>query len=151
VLPEHQARKALLGGKGANLAEMTRIGVPVPPGFTITTEACRHYLRRAPRTRPAARGGRDANLRRLEEATGKRFGGTPRPAAGLGALRRGGLDAGDDGHDPQPRAQRRTVEALARESGNERFAYDSYRRFVQMYGDVVLGVRGERFEHCSRR
>ncbi len=147
--------KALLGGKGANLAEMTRIGVPVPPGFTITTEACRHYLRH----REVPEGLREEvaeHLRRLEDATGKRFGGPGNPL--LVSVRSGAavsmpgmmdtiLNLGLNGL---------TVEALAEMAQDERFAWDSYRRFVQMYASVVLGVRAERFEtlleerKCSR-
>ena len=137
--------KALLGGKGANLAEMTRIGIPVPPGFTITTEVCRLYLR--DRSYPEGLVEEVlANLRRLEQHTGKKLGGTGNPL--LVSVRSGGavsmpgmmetilnLGLNDD-----------TVAALARASDDERFAYDSYRRFVQMYGDVVLGVPSRLFE-----
>ena len=138
-------QKALLGGKGANLAEMTRIGVPVPPGFTITTEACRSYMANGA-TPEGLLEEVEAGLRRMEAATGKRFGGSESPL--LVAVRSGAavsmpgmmdtilnLGLNDD-----------TVAALARESGNERFAFDSYRRFVHMYGDVVLGIHGNRFE-----
>jgi len=139
-------QKVLLGGKGANLAEMTRIGVPVPPGFTITTEACRHFMRHLEVPDGLAEEV-ESNLQRMEEATGKRFGGSVNPL--LLSVRSGAsvsmpgmmdtiLNLGlNDG----------TVEALARESSSARFAYDSYRRFVHMYGSVVLGIRGERFEH----
>ncbi|MEW5930916.1 MAG: pyruvate, phosphate dikinase [Gemmatimonadota bacterium] len=137
--------KALLGGKGANLAEMTRIGVPVPPGFTITTDACRHYLRH----HDVPDGLRDEvaeNVRRLEAATGKSFGGEGDPL--LVSVRSGAavsmpgmmdtiLNLGlNDG----------TVAALAEMAQDHRFAWDSYRRFVQMYSDVVLGVHVDRFE-----
>ncbi|MDP9349048.1 MAG: pyruvate, phosphate dikinase, partial [Gemmatimonadota bacterium] len=138
--------KDLLGGKGANLAEMTRIGVPVPPGFTVTTEACRHYLRHG-EVPAGLREEVEENLRHLEEVSGKSFGGNGHPL--LVSVRSGAavsmpgmmdtiLNLGlNDG----------TVQALAGAAGDERFAWDSYRRFVQMYGDVVLGVRSERFEH----
>jgi len=137
--------KALLGGKGANLAEMARIGVPVPPGFTITTEVCRHYLREG--KYPAElREQVAAALARLEKETGKTFGSGDFPL--LLSVRSGApismpgmmetilnLGLNDE-----------TVEALARATDNPRFAYDSYRRFVNMYGDVVLGVEHDAFE-----
>ncbi len=137
--------KSLLGGKGANLAEMTRIGIPVPPGFTLTTEVCRSYLRdnRYPDGLTAQVG--DA-VRRLEGETGKAFGGSVNPL--LVSVRSGAsvsmpgmmetiLNLG---------LNDRTVAALATASDDERFAYDSYRRFVQMYSDVVLGVPSKIFE-----
>ncbi len=138
--------KAILGGKGANLAEMTNIGVPVPPGFTMTCELCAIYLRDQSypeqlRTEVAT------NLIRLEEVSGKRFGDKENPL--LVSVRSGGavsmpgmmetilnLGLNDE-----------TVEGLARNSGNARFAFDSYRRFLQMYGDVVLNVPIQKFEH----
>jgi pyruvate,orthophosphate dikinase len=137
--------KALLGGKGANLGEMTRIGVPVPPGFTITTEACRHYLRE----RELPEGLREEvaeHLRRTEAATGKTFGGGENPL--LVSVRSGAAISMPGMMDTilNLGLNDTTVEALARNAGDERFAFDSYRRFVQMYGDVVLGIRAERFE-----
>ena len=135
--------KPLLGGKGANLAEMTRIGLPVPPGFTITTEVCTYYYahkRTYPQTLQAqmeagvAQHGEDHGLQ-VRRRQGH-------PAARRRALRRARLDARHDGHDPQPRPQRRDrARARRRPPSNERFAWDCYRRFVQMYGDVVLGVQ----------
>jgi len=137
--------KAILGGKGANLAEMTNLGVPVPPGFTIACALCIEYLRdrQAPESlRPEL----DAALRRLEQVAGKPFGDAANPL--LVSVRSGSpvsmpgmmetilnLGLNDD-----------TVVGLARASGNARFAYDSYRRFIQMYGDVVLGVPVGHFE-----
>ena len=138
--------KAILGGKGANLAEMTNIGVPVPPGFTMTCELCAIYLREGLYPQ-ALRDEVADNLTRLEEVSGKRFGDVENPL--LVSVRSGGavsmpgmmetilnLGLNDD-----------TVEGLARNSGNARFAFDSYRRFLQMYGDVVLNVPIQRFEH----
>jgi len=139
-------QKGLLGGKGANLAEMTRIGVPVPPGFTITTEACRHYMRH--HDIPAGLVEEvESNLRRTEEATGKRFGGDSNPL--LLSVRSGAAVSMPGMMDTilNLGLNDETVEALARESNNPRFAWDSYRRFVHMYGNVVLDIRGERFEH----
>ena len=138
--------KATLGGKGANLAEMTNIGVPVPPGFTMTCELCAIYLR--DQTYPKElRDEVAVNLARLEEVSGKRFGDPENPL--LVSVRSGGavsmpgmmetiLNLGLNDI---------TVEGLARNSGNARFAFDSYRRFLQMYGDVVLNVSIHKFEH----
>src|SRR5690606_26020521 len=141
--------KAVLGGKGANLAEMTNLGVPVPPGFTIAAPLCLRYLRD---------GGfpeelRDEvarNIARLEEVTGKGFGRSENPllvsvrsgaAVSMPGMMETILNLG---------LNDRAVQGLARESGSARFAYDSYRRFLQMYGDVVLGVRHEDFEQLLR-
>ncbi|HEV2131979.1 MAG TPA: PEP/pyruvate-binding domain-containing protein, partial [Longimicrobiaceae bacterium] len=138
--------KALLGGKGANLAEMTRIGVPVPPGFTITTEACRHYLRHH-RHPEGLREEVERNLRQTEEVTRKTFGGGSNPL--LVSVRSGAAVSMPGMMDTilNLGLNDRTTEALARSAANERFAFDSYRRFVQMYSNVVLGIRSERFEH----
>ena len=136
----------ILGGKGANLAEMTNLGVPVPPGFTIACDACITYL--ADGSIPdALRSEVEANLKRLEQASGKSFGDPEMPL--LVSVRSGApmsmpgmmetiLNLG---------LNDRTVAGLARASGNARFAFDSYRRFIQMYGDVVLGVPHHSFEH----
>ena len=138
--------KAILGGKGANLAEMTNLGVPVPPGFTIACSVCNAYLsdRRVPEE---LREEVHNALQRLERTTGKQFGDAINPL--LVSVRSGApvsmpgmmetiLNLG---------LNDRTVVGLARASGNPRFAYDSYRRFIQMYGDVVLGVPFTNFEH----
>ncbi|MDQ3555212.1 MAG: pyruvate, phosphate dikinase, partial [Gemmatimonadota bacterium] len=137
--------KALLGGKGANLAEMTRIGVPVPPGFTVTTEVCRRFSETGAYP-DGVREQVEANLRRTEEATGRSFGGSERPL--LVSVRSGGAVSMPGMMDTilNLGLNDRTVQTLAREAGDARFAWDSYRRFVQMYGNVVLGVRNERFE-----
>jgi pyruvate, orthophosphate dikinase len=143
-------QKSLLGGKGANLAEMTRIGVPVPPGFTITTEACRHVMRHGD-VPEGLQEEVDANLRRMEEATGKRFGGDANPL--LLAVRSGAAVSMPGMMDTilNLGLNDETVEALSRESNNPRFAWDSYRRFVHMYANVVLDIKGERFEHMLDR
>ncbi|MDR2621532.1 MAG: pyruvate, phosphate dikinase, partial [Dysgonamonadaceae bacterium] len=134
--------KNLLGGKGANLAEMNLIGVPVPPGFTITTEVCSEYNRLGKDAviqliKPEV----EAAVKKVEEATGTGFGNKENPC--LVSVRSGArvsmpgmmdtvLNLGmNDG----------AVEGIAVKSGNPRFAWDSYRRFVQMYGDVVLGMK----------
>lgn len=139
--------KQLLGGKGANLCEMTQIGLPVPPGFVITTEACVAYLSQKKK-------GLDPELKRqireameeLEKKTGKRFGDPKNPL--LVSVRSGAaismpgmmdtilnLGLNDD-----------TVKGLAKSTGNERFAYDSYRRLIQLFGSVALGVKDEEFD-----
>jgi pyruvate,orthophosphate dikinase len=137
--------KTLLGGKGANLAEMTRIGVPVPPGFTITTEACRHYLRSG-ELPGGLREEVERNLRQTEEATGKSFGGGSDPL--LVSVRSGAAVSMPGMMDTilNLGLNDETVRALAENARDERFAFDSHRRFVQMYADVVLGVAAERFE-----
>jgi len=139
--------KNLLGGKGANLAEMTNLGVPVPPGFTVTTEQCIVYQRTSELSAELKADVKDA-LARVEKVIGKDFAAATDPL--LFSVRSGArvsmpgmmdtvlnLGLNDD-----------TVEGLAAKSGNPRFAFDSYRRLVQMYGDVVMGVDGHRFEHA---
>jgi pyruvate, orthophosphate dikinase len=137
--------RELLGGKGAGLAEMTQLGVPVPAGFTITTDACRAYLEDG--EIPAGLEEQiAAHVARLEEKAGKSFGDRRDPL--LVSVRSGaavsmpgmmdtilnlGLDA-------------EAVKGLAETTGNPRFAYDSYRRLVQMYGEVVEGIDAQRFE-----
>jgi pyruvate,orthophosphate dikinase len=140
--------RELLGGKGANLAEMNRLGVPVPAGFTISTEVCTDYYTRGREIAPEVRQEVLAQLARVEKVMGGRFGDPERPL--LVSVRSGArvsmpgmmdtvLNLGlNDG----------TVVGLAQESGDRRFAYDSYRRFLQMYGDVVLGVDHDLFEEA---
>jgi pyruvate,orthophosphate dikinase len=137
--------KALLGGKGANLAEMTRIGIPVPPGFTITTEVCRLYLRDQRYPEGITQQVADS-VRRLESDTGKTLGGARAPL--LVSVRSGGAVSMPGMMETILNLGLNDVsaEALARESRDARFAYDSYRRFVQMYGEVVMGVPGRAFE-----
>ncbi|MGW7483895.1 pyruvate, phosphate dikinase [Nonomuraea muscovyensis] len=140
--------KDLLGGKGANLAEMTNLGLPVPPGFTITTEACRHYL-----VEGALPGGLDEEIARhlsaLETTMGRTLGQTDDPL--LVSVRSGAkfsmpgmmetvLNIGLNDE---------SVHGLAKQSGgNERFAWDSYRRLIQMFGKTVLGIDGDHFEQA---
>ncbi|MFZ5496896.1 MAG: pyruvate, phosphate dikinase [Verrucomicrobiota bacterium] len=133
--------KPLLGGKGANLAEMCRIGLPVPPGFTITTEVCTYYYANK-RTYPAAlRGQMEAGIASIEAQTGKKFGDLANPL--LVSVRSGARDSMPGMMDTilNLGLNDQTVEALAAKTRNPRFAWDCYRRFVQMYGDVVLGVQ----------
>ncbi len=134
--------KPLLGGKGANLAEMTRIGLPVPPGFTITTEVCTYYYDHK-RTYPKAlRSQMEAGVANMEKIMGYKFGdaeGFPL----LVAVRSGARDSMPGMMDTVLNLglNDATVASLARATNNERFAWDCYRRFIQMYGDVVLGVQ----------
>ncbi len=139
--------KDLLGGKGANLAEMTRLGLPVPPGFVITTEACNVYLENG--SEPAELAAEvSSHLDALEAAMGKRLGGAEDPL--LVSVRSGAkfsmpgmmdtvlnIGLNDD-----------SVQGLAKQAGSERFAYDSYRRLIQMFGKTVLGVEGEHFDEA---
>jgi pyruvate,orthophosphate dikinase len=138
--------KSVLGGKGANLAEMTNLGVPVPPGFTIACALCNAYLRDQ-QVPDALRDEVHSALVRLEGVTGKQFGDATNPllvsvrsgaAVSMPGMMETILNLG---------LNDRTVVGLAKASGNPRFAYDSYRRFIQMYGDVVLGVPSSNFEH----
>jgi pyruvate,orthophosphate dikinase len=137
--------KDVLGGKGAGLAEMTNAGLPVPPGFTIQTESCREYMRGT--LNPAMDDEMHAALERLERLQGQKLGAGENPL--LVSVRSGAkfsmpgmmdtilnLGLNDD-----------AVEALAKRSNNPRFAYDSYRRLIQMFGDVVLDVEKKKFEH----
>ncbi|MDX1650207.1 MAG: PEP/pyruvate-binding domain-containing protein, partial [Myxococcota bacterium] len=137
--------KELLGGKGANLAEMTRLGVPVPAGFTISTEVCLEYQRAGGVLPEAVKDDALAALRRVEKVMGARFGD---PQAPLLVSVRSGARASMPGMMDTVLnlgLNDETVEGLARQV-DARFAYDSYRRFLQMYGDVVLEIPHERFE-----
>ena len=138
--------KELLGGKGANLAEMANLGIRVPPGFTITTEACVEFYRLGRRWPPGLADQVEAYLRRLENVMQTRFGDPEAPL--LVSVRSGARVSMPGMMDTVLNLglNDRTVEGLARRSGDARFAYDSYRRFIQMYGDVVLGVDRQRFE-----
>jgi pyruvate, orthophosphate dikinase len=140
-------QKDLLGGKGANLAEMTNLGLPVPPGFTITTDACRFYLEHGS-TPPDLADQVTEHLTALEKAMGKTLGDPADPllvsvrsgaAASMPGMMETVLNVGlnDD-----------SVQGLAQQSGSERFAWDSYRRLIQMFGKTVLALDGELFEHA---
>ena len=139
--------RSLLGGKGANLAEMTSLGIPVPPGFTISTETGRLYHENGNQYPDGLDEQIDENLQKLEVAMDAKFGDTENPLlvsvrSGAAVSMPGMMDTilnlglNDD-----------AVKGLTVKSGNERFAYDAYRRFVQMFGDVVLGVEHDAFEH----
>ena len=133
--------KALLGGKGANLGEMTRIGLPVPCGFTISTEVCTYYYDHK-RTYPKQLDAQiEAAVVKMEKSMGKKFGDVANPL--LVAVRSGARDSMPGMMDTilNLGLNDATVEGLARLTNNERFAFDCYRRFIQMYGDVVMGVQ----------
>ncbi|WP_371659833.1 pyruvate, phosphate dikinase [Streptomyces sp. NBC_00280] len=137
--------KDLLGGKGANLAEMTNLGLPVPPGFTITTEACKTYLDSG--DEPAAlRDEVSAHLAALETAMGKKLGQADDPL--LVSVRSGAKFSMPGMMDTVLNIglSDKSVQGLAKQAGDERFAWDSYRRLIQMFGKTVLGVEGELFE-----
>ncbi|WP_374991070.1 pyruvate, phosphate dikinase [Streptomyces sp. LHD-70] len=137
--------KDLLGGKGANLAEMTNLGLPVPPGFTITTEACKEYL--ANGAEPAAlRDEVTAHLDALEKQMGKKLGQGNDPL--LVSVRSGAKFSMPGMMDTVLNIglSDKSVQGLAKQAGDDRFAWDSYRRLIQMFGKTVLGVDGELFE-----
>jgi len=142
--------KNLLGGKGANLHEMTNLGIPVPPGFTISTESCVHYFKTG-RYPEGLKQQVEESVKRLEELTGKKFGSTENPL--LVSVRSGArvsmpgmmdtilnLGLNDD-----------AVKGLAKRTGDERFAYDSYRRFIQMFSEIVMGIPHKVFEELLEK
>jgi pyruvate,orthophosphate dikinase len=133
--------KALLGGKGANLAQMTKIGLPVPPGFTITTAVCIDYYKHGKKFPKGLEEAVHAAMKLVEKETGKKF-GDPKNAL-LMSVRSGARDSMPGMMDTilNLGLNDETVKGLAEQTGNPRFAYDSYRRFIQMYGDVVLGIQ----------
>lgn len=138
--------KNLLGGKGANLAEMTNIGIPIPMGFTVTTEACNKYYDDEKVITPEIIEEIHATMNKLEEVTGKSFGGTVNPL--LVSVRSGARASMPGMMDTilNLGLNDETVEVVAKETGNERFAYDSYRRFIMMFADVVMDVDKKDFE-----
>ncbi len=133
--------RALLGGKGANLAEMTSLGLPVPPGFTITTEVCNAYYASGKKLPAGLMEEVTKNIAMLEKETGKKFSDKVNPL--LVAVRSGARDSMPGMMDTilNLGLNDQTVEAVKANTGNGRFAWDCYRRFVQMYGDVVMGVQ----------
>ncbi|MFM8496115.1 MAG: PEP/pyruvate-binding domain-containing protein, partial [Planctomycetia bacterium] len=133
--------KPLLGGKGANLAQMTKIGLPVPPGFTITTQVCIDYYDNKKKFPKGLEDEVASAMRLMEKETGRKF-GDPTKAL-LVSVRSGARDSMPGMMDTilNLGLNDETVKGLAEATGNPRFAYDSYRRFIQMYGDVVMGVQ----------
>jgi len=136
----------LLGGKGANLAEMTRLGLPVPRGFTITTEACTRYYNDGQVIAPEICDEIYSVLSELEDETGKKFGDPGNPL--LVSVRSGARASMPGMMDTilNLGLNDSVVDGLARLTANERFAYDSYRRFIQMFSDVVMGIPKPKFE-----
>ncbi|MEZ4319026.1 MAG: pyruvate, phosphate dikinase [Myxococcota bacterium] len=145
------ADKARLGGKGAGLAEMTRLGLPVPPGFTLTTEACSWFFANGERWPDGLEDDLRAAVTRLEEAAGKKFGDARDPL--LVSVRSGAAVSMPGMMDTVLNLglNDETVHALALEAGDEKFAWDSYRRFIQMFGDIVLGIHYTRFSRVTEQ
>lgn len=143
--------KDLLGGKGAGIAEMTNLKIPVPAGFTITTEACREYFKNKNRYPPGMWEQVMANLKKVEKAMGMKFGDEVNPL--LVAVRSGAKFSMPGMMDTVLNLglNEVTLQALIRKTGNERFAYDSYRRFISMFGSIVMGVERQIFEKAMER
>jgi len=141
VAEGHKGMKNLLGGKGANLAEMAGIGLPVPPGFTVSTDVCELFYKNRKRIPEAVKKEVEKSLARLEKAAGKKLGDRVDPL--LVSIRSGARASMPGMMDTVLNLglNDRTAAALVSKTGNPRFVYDSYRRFVQMFGDVVLGLR----------
>jgi len=139
--------KNLLGGKGANLAEMTSIGLPVPPGFTISTEVCTEFYKNDRKHPESLSAEVFANLKRVEELMGKKFGDPVNPL--LVSVRSGARASMPGMMDTVLNLglNDTTVQGIIAQSGDERFAYDAYRRFVQMYADVVMGMEKDILDH----
>ena len=139
--------KALLGGKGANLAEMSNIGVPVPSGFTITTEVCTYYYDNGKKYPKTLDGQIEENIAKVERVMGKKFGDLENPL--LLSVRSGARESMPGMMDTilNLGINDEVVEALSAKTGNPKFAWDSYRRFLQMYGSVVMEVEAEEGEH----
>jgi pyruvate,orthophosphate dikinase len=141
------AVRALLGGKGANLAEMTRIGLPVPPGYTVTTAACVAYMKQGPRILDEVMEQEREAMKQVEQLTGKRFGDPKNPL--LVSCRSGAKFSMPGMMDTVLNIglNDESARGMIELTGDERFVYDSYRRLVQMFGCVVLGLEDEHFEH----
>jgi pyruvate,orthophosphate dikinase len=139
-------QKNLLGGKGANLHEMTRLGIPVPSGFTISTEACIYYTKNKKQYPAGTWKQVEENLKKVEQAMGAKFGDPGNPL--LVSVRSGARVSMPGMMDTVLNLglNDQTLQGLIARSKNERFAYDSYRRFIQMFGDVVLGINKQAFE-----
>src|SRR6188472_4707816 len=140
--------RTTLGGKGAGLAEMTNAGLPVPPGFTITTQACNAYYAAGKQLPDGLWDDVIAHMKQLEEQTGKGFGDPKNPL--LVSVRSGAAFSMPGMMDTVLNLGLNDVSVggLAKQTDNARFAYDSYRRFVQMFGKIVLDIDGEKFEHA---
>jgi len=146
-----ESMRDLLGGKGAGLAEMTRAGLPVPPGFTITTEACNEYFKNG-RQFPEGMWEQTLEaLREVEKMTGKKFGDPSNPL--LVSVRSGAKVSMPGMMDTVLNLglNEETLQGLAKLTQNERFAYDAYRRFIQMFGRIVMKVPGEKFDEAFEK
>jgi pyruvate,orthophosphate dikinase len=148
VAKDEKTRKGILGGKGSGLADMTAAGLPVPPGFTITTQACAEYYEIGHKWAAGLEQEIKANIAKTEKLLGKTFGKGPNPLlfsvrSGAAASMPGMMDTVLNlGLNDE------SLAAMIQLTGNERFAYDAYRRFMQMFGDVVLGIAHHDFEHA---
>jgi len=143
--------RELLGGKGANLAEMANLGINVPPGFTLTTEACTAYFKKNNKFPRSLWNEVQANLKNLQKVMGKEFGGTEEPL--LVSVRSGSRASMPGMMDSVLNLglNSDTLKGLAGKTGNGRFGYDCYRRFIAMFGNVVMGIEGEAFEAILQR
>ncbi|MCX7639200.1 MAG: pyruvate, phosphate dikinase [Pyrinomonadaceae bacterium] len=150
-LPNSKEGKLLYGGKGAALAEMTRLGLPVPPGFIITTECCKEYHANEKIFPEGMWMQVREKLDHLEERLGKKFGSSENPL--LVSVRSGAPVSMPGMMDTVLNLglNDRTVEGLAKQTGDERFAWDAYRRFISMFGEIVLGIEHEKFERVLDR
>ena len=139
--------KELLGGKGANLAEMSNLGMPVPAGFTITTKACQLYYQNNKKWPQGLKEQILSNLKRLENVMNAQFGNAKKPL--LVSVRSGAAASMPGMMDTilNLGLNETVIAGLTAKTGNARFAWDGYRRFIQMFGDVVMGVPHETFEH----
>jgi pyruvate,orthophosphate dikinase len=147
----HGGMKDILGGKGAGLAEMTNLGVPVPPGFTISTEVCNLFYKNRGKIPADVKKEIASNLARLERLLGKKLGDPKNPL--LVSVRSGAKFSMPGMMDTilNLGLNDRSVEGIAQKTKNPRFAYDSYRRFLMMFSDVVLGIDKEHFEEIFDR
>ena len=143
--------KDILGGKGANLAEMAGIGLPVPPGFTVSTDVCGSFAKLGNKIPPEVKTEIQSNLKKLEEVTSQKFGGEDNPL--LVSVRSGAKFSMPGMMDTVLNLglNDKTLEALARKSGDRRFALDCYRRLIHMFGDVVLGIPKKKFEEILKK
>ena len=139
--------KFILGGKGANLAEMTNLGIPVPAGFTISTEVCRYYYNNGKKYPIELKTQMDQSLKKLEDLTGKKFGDVKNPL--LVSVRSGAAASMPGMMDTilNLGLNEKVVAGMVEKTGNARFVWDSYRRFIQMYSNVVENIEHEKFEH----
>ncbi len=140
-------QKDLLGGKGAGLAEMSSTGVPVPPGFTITTDTCRYYYAHGRRVPPELQAQFKAAMQKLEKVSGKKFGDPKNPL--LVSVRSGAKFSMPGMMDTilNLGINDNVIEGLIALTQNPRFVWDSYRRFIQMFGNVVMDIEKSEFEH----